>query len=50
MFYNENDNQDLKERLADVHGETRKEKQHNAGKLTAWERINLLMDPGTFGN
>lgn len=24
------------------------EKQHNRGKLTAWERIELLFDPGTF--
>lgn len=24
------------------------EKQHSKGKLTAWERINLLFDPGTF--
>ena len=24
------------------------EKQHNRGKLTAWERIGLLFDPGTF--
>ncbi|HOM43217.1 MAG TPA: carboxyl transferase domain-containing protein, partial [Bacillota bacterium] len=23
-------------------------KQHKAGKLTARERINLLMDPGSF--
>ena len=42
------DYKELNERLNDVHGETRKEKQHNAGKLTAWERINLLIDPGTF--
>ena len=48
MFYNENDNQNLKDRLADVHVETRKEKQHKSGKLTAWERICLLIDEGTF--
>lgn len=29
-------------------GKERIEKQHQAGKLTAWERINLLVDPGTF--
>ena len=40
--------QELKTRLENVHGESRKEKQHNAGKLTAWERINLLIDDGTF--
>ena len=40
--------QELKTRLENVHGESRKEKQHKAGKLTAWERINLLIDDGTF--
>lgn len=29
-------------------GEDRIAKQHEAGKLTARERINLLLDPGTF--
>ena len=29
-------------------GEARVEKQHAAGKLTARERIELLMDPGSF--
>ncbi len=29
-------------------GEAQIEKQHNKGKLTARERINLLFDPGTF--
>ena len=29
-------------------GEERIEKQHDAGKLTARERIELLVDPGTF--
>ena len=29
-------------------GANRIEKQHKAGKLTARERINLLMDPGSF--
>jgi len=31
-----------------IHGENREEKQHNAGKLSAWERINLLIDKDTF--
>ena len=48
MFYNEKENRNLKDRLAEVHVETRKEKQHKAGKLTAWERICLLIDEGTF--
>jgi len=29
-------------------GKTRNEKQHQKGKLTARERITLLMDPGSF--
>jgi propionyl-CoA carboxylase beta chain len=29
-------------------GEARIKKQHDAGKLTARERIDLLMDPGSF--
>ena len=29
-------------------GEARIERQHQAGKLTARERIELLLDPGTF--
>ena len=29
-------------------GQERIDKQHAAGKLTARERLNLLLDPGTF--
>ena len=29
-------------------GEARHEKQHEAGKLTARERLALLLDPGTM--
>jgi propionyl-CoA carboxylase beta chain len=29
-------------------GEDRRRRQHEAGKLTAYERIELLFDPGTF--
>ena len=29
-------------------GEARIERQHKAGKLTARERLDLLLDPGTF--
>jgi propionyl-CoA carboxylase beta chain len=37
------------ERRADLGGgETRRRKQHEAGKLSARERIELLFDPGTF--
>lgn len=39
---------ELETRLQNVHGETRKEKQHASGKLSAWERICLLIDEGTF--
>jgi propionyl-CoA carboxylase beta chain len=44
-----------RERLADLNrraeaggGADRTEKQHEAGKLTARERVDLLLDPGTF--
>ncbi len=44
-----------RERLAELNrqaelggGEERIEKQHEAGKLTARERIDLLLDPGSF--
>src|SRR2546427_761188 len=37
------------ERRADLGGgEARQKRQHDAGKLTARERITLLFDPGTF--
>src|SRR4051795_3487700 len=37
------------ERLAELGGgEERLKRQHDAGKLTARERIDLLFDPGTF--
>lgn len=35
-------------RVENAHGEYRAEKQKKSGKLTAWERINLLIDTGTF--
>lgn len=41
----------LREKLAEGKlggGEDRNNKQHQKGKLTARERINLLMDPGSF--
>jgi propionyl-CoA carboxylase beta chain len=41
----------LKERsrLAELGGgQARIEKQHQSGKLTARERIDLLLDPGSF--
>jgi Acetyl-CoA carboxylase, carboxyltransferase component (subunits alpha and beta) len=43
--------EDLAERRAKAKlggGEERIAKQHEAGKLTARERIDLLIDPGTF--
>ncbi|MBR5799523.1 MAG: acyl-CoA carboxylase subunit beta [Lachnospiraceae bacterium] len=39
---------ELIEKKNAVHSIGREEKQHAAGKLTAWERINLLIDEGTF--
>ena len=38
----------LKERVALGGGAKRIEAQHARGKLTARERIDLLLDPGTF--
>ncbi len=40
--------EELNQRKQRLHGEVRSEKQHKAGKLTAWERIQLLLDEGTF--
>lgn len=48
MSDHKKEKEELRERLKKVHGEHRKEKQHNSGKLTAWERINLLLDEGSF--
>ena len=39
---------DLNKRALIAGGEDRIKKQHDAGKLTARERIDLLLDPGTF--
>ncbi len=38
----------LEARALEGGGEERRKKQHAAGKLTARERIELLLDPGTF--
>ena len=43
--------EELKQRLAAAEvggGEDRIRKQHEAGKLTARERVELLLDPGSF--
>ena len=40
--------EDLERRAEFGGGEDRLKKQHDAGKLTARERIDLLFDPGTF--
>jgi propionyl-CoA carboxylase beta chain len=39
---------DLERRAAQGGGEDRMRRQHEAGKLTARERIDVLFDPGTF--
>jgi propionyl-CoA carboxylase beta chain len=39
---------DLERRAELGGGEARRRRQHDAGKLTARERIDLLFDPGTF--
>jgi len=38
----------VKERLSQGGGPEAIKKQRAAGKLTAWERMELLFDPGTF--
>ena len=38
----------LEVRKSEVHGRERVARQHASGKLSAWERIQLLMDKGTF--
>jgi len=40
--------EDLERRAELGGGEARRQRQHDAGKLTARERIDLLFDPGTF--
>ncbi|PLV56832.1 acyl-CoA carboxylase subunit beta [Thermotoga sp. SG1] len=43
--------EDLKKREKEIEqggGPEKVEKQHRAGKLTAWERLELLLDPGSF--
>jgi len=40
------ENQEAKARLGG--GKARLEKHREAGKLTAWERIDYMLDPGTF--
>src|SRR5436309_9762045 len=39
---------DLERRAELGGGEARQKRQHDAGKLTARERIEMLCDPGTF--
>src|SRR5208283_3281254 len=39
---------EIKEKILLSGGQARIDKQHKAGKLTARERIDLLLDPGTF--
>lgn len=42
------DLQKRKEKIMEAGGQKRIEKQHQSGKLTARERINLLLDEGSF--
>lgn len=39
---------ELQKEKDEIHAENRKEKQHKNQKLTAWERIQYLIDEGTF--
>ncbi len=43
-----NSQRELIDRVDAAHGLYRAEKQKKSGKLSAWERINLLIDSGTF--
>ena len=40
--------QELSHKVDEAHGLSRVQKQHKAGKMTAWERIELLMDRDSF--
>jgi len=40
--------QELSRKVDEAHGLSRVQKQHKAGKMTAWERIELLMDRDSF--
>src|SRR5688500_8101333 len=40
--------EDLNRRALEGGGQARIDKQHESGKLTARERVELLCDPGTF--
>ena len=42
------DLQDRKEKIKEGGGQKRIDKQHQSGKMTARERINLLLDEGSF--
>ncbi len=47
----ESKQQELRDRLAAAHeggGEARRQRQHEAGKMTARERVETLLDPGSF--
>ncbi len=45
---NEEKRRQLEQKKQVIHGEGRSAKQHDSGKLTAWERIRLLIDEDTF--
>ncbi len=45
---NEEKRRQLEQKKQVIHGEGRSGKQHDSGKLTAWERIRLLIDEDTF--
>lgn len=38
----------LRAESIDAGGEKKRDAQHRSGKLTAWERIDLLLDDGSF--
>ena len=50
IMWNEKIEQVKQKRLRHLEGggSARVERQHQSGKLTAWERIDYLLDPDTF--
>ena len=43
-----NNERELIDRIDNAHGLYRAQKQNSKGKLSAWERVNMLIDSGTF--
>ena len=44
----DNNVRELNDRIDTAHGLHREQKEKSSGKLSAWDRVNLLIDSGTF--